>query len=442
MLSTIYGKAYTGSSAQRDISSITFAGTVLGQLIFGYTSDKWSRKNSLMVSTCILILFAALGAASYGYHGSTQGMFAALTAYRFLIGIGIGGEYPAGSVACAEATGELRAGTRNRWFILFTNVMIDVGFVVGAFVPYLLVVIFSDSHLRAAWRVALGLGVIPPLSLLYFRVRLREPEEFKRESMTKVSIPYKHVIRFYWWRLLVVSLIWFIYDFSSYSFGIYSSAILKGIIPNASLTTTFGWNTVINLFYIPGALLGSVLSDLIGPRYALAFGVTLQAIVGFIMAGLYPTLLKHVGAFCVVYGIFLSLGELGPGDNIGLVASKSCATGIRGQYYGIAAAMGKIGAFAGSYAFPALESAGGTGNASAQYPFYVSSSLCVFSAFLAVFCLPHIGQSTITDEDIKFRAYLERQGWDTSQLGLQTSGDHGMESAGSAHKETVRGEKL
>jgi MFS family permease len=107
-------------------------------------------------------------------------MFAALTAYRFLVGVGIGGEYPAGSVACSEASGELKSGTRNRWFILFTNVMIDWGFVIGAFVPYLLVVICTDQHLRAAWRICLGLGVLPPLILLFLRIKLQEPEEFKK----------------------------------------------------------------------------------------------------------------------------------------------------------------------------------------------------------------------------------------------------------------------
>jgi hypothetical protein len=45
------------------------------------------------------------------------------------------GEYPAGSVGCAESTGELKKGTRHRWFILFTNSMIDWGFVFGAFIP-------------------------------------------------------------------------------------------------------------------------------------------------------------------------------------------------------------------------------------------------------------------------------------------------------------------
>ncbi|APA08689.1 hypothetical protein SS1G_02429 [Sclerotinia sclerotiorum 1980 UF-70] len=432
MLGKIYGKTYTESAAVKNISAITFAGTVAGMIIFGYTSDKWGRANTLTLSTVILIVFAALGAGSYGYQGSTGGLFAALAAYRFLVGVGIGGEYPAGSVGCSEASGELKAGTRNRWFIIFTNVMIDWGFVIGAFVPYLMVVICSEDHLRAAWRISLGLGVVPPLLLFYLRLKLKEPEEFQRESMKNVKIPYGLVIRYYWFRLLIVSLIWFIYDFSTYSFGIYSSKILSNIYgDSAPLSQSFGWNTVINLFYIPGAILGSFFSDWIGPRYALAIGVTLQGVVGFIMSGLYPVLskVKNVPAFVVVYGIFLSLGELGPGDNIGLLASKTSATGVRGQYYAIAAAVGKIGAFVGTYIFPYIEAAGGDANASAQYPFYVSSSGCILSAILALCFLPHVGQDTITTEDLSFREYLESKGWDTNQMGLRKA-DNLEEAAG------------
>jgi MFS family permease len=101
-----------------------------------------------------------------------------------------------------------------------------------------------------------------------------------------------------------VCAIWFIYDFSTYSFGIYSTQILTIVIPNGSLAEQFGWNTVINLFYIPGAILGSFFSDMVGPRYALIIGILLQAIVGFIMAGLYGTLAtpQHIAAFVVVYG--------------------------------------------------------------------------------------------------------------------------------------------
>lgn len=124
-------------------------------LIFGYTSDHYSRKWSLFASTVILIAFAALSAGSYGAGGSSSGLFAALTAWRFLLGIGIGGEYPAGSVGCAESTGELKSGTRNRWFILFTNVQIDIGFVVSALVPMIVVCSdrFSHSPLRSNSRI-------------------------------------------------------------------------------------------------------------------------------------------------------------------------------------------------------------------------------------------------------------------------------------------------
>jgi len=93
---------------------------------------------------------------------------------------------------------------------------------------------------------------------------------------------------FYWFRLTVVSLIWFIYDFLTYSFGIYSSAWLAIILgKSAPIWKSFGWNTIIYLFYLPGAVGGAFLSDIIGPRYALAIGVSLQGIVGFIMAGCY-----------------------------------------------------------------------------------------------------------------------------------------------------------
>ena len=176
MLDQLYNTQYTASPAQKNVSSIAFAGTVVGQLFFGYLSDHWSRRNALLVSTIILIIFAALGAGAYGV-GTVNGIFAALTAYRFLLGIGIGGEYPAGSVSCAEATGELKSGHRNRWFIFSTNFAIDMGFVISALVPMIIVLATGENHLRAAWRICLGLGVIPPLSLLWLRIKLKEPEE-------------------------------------------------------------------------------------------------------------------------------------------------------------------------------------------------------------------------------------------------------------------------
>jgi nitrate/nitrite transporter NarK len=116
--------------------------------------------------------------------------------------------------------------------------------------------------------------------------------------------------------------------------------------------------------------------------------------------------------------IFLALGEVGPGDNIGLIASKTCATAVRGQYYGIAAATGKIGAFVGTYVFPyIIADAGDDVIKQGQYPFYLSSALCIFSAIISFVFLPTITQDTIEQEDIRFRAYLEENGYDTSTMG-------------------------
>ena len=148
-----------------------------------------------------------------------------------------------------------------------------------------------------------------------------------------------------------------------------------------------GWNVVINLFYIPGTMLGALALDYVKPKRMIIAMLIVQAVIGFIMSGLYDQLSqpKNIAAFAVVYGLFLSFGEAGPGNCIGLLASKSSPTGFRGQYYGLAAAIGKIGAFAGTWAFPALiadfpadSTRGITG------PFYLGSGLAILAAIIAV----------------------------------------------------------
>lgn len=332
MLKQIYGAPYKNSPAQSNVSSITFAGTVVGMLFFGWTSDNISRKWSLTVSTIMVIVFAAIATGSYGT-GPT-GPVTMLVVARFFLGIGIGGEYPAGSVACAESTGELKEGTRNKWFILFTNVAIDIGFVVAAIVPTVLVAITGEGNLGVAWRVSLGFGVFPPLLLLWLRLKLQEPEAFKQSNTKKVITPYWLSIKLYGFRFIVVALIWFIYDFSSYSFGNYSSSIIANALGDKyPLWQSFAWNILINFFYVPGAIFGSFISDRLGPRKTLTYFVALQGIVGFIMTGVYNQLNVpdggHIAGFCIIYGLFLSLGEVGPGDNIGLLAAKTSATPIR-----------------------------------------------------------------------------------------------------------------
>jgi len=136
---------------------------------------------------------------------------------------------------------------------------------------------------------------------------MNEPELYKKGSMKHVKTPYGLILKRYWVSLVGVSLTWFIYDFIvyvnyvnealvlvtemiafRYPFGIYSSTIVDSIIGGSnSLYVVFGWNVVINLFYMPGTLIGAFVVDFLGPKWTMITGLLAQAVIGFIMSGLY-----------------------------------------------------------------------------------------------------------------------------------------------------------
>ncbi|KAM9906166.1 hypothetical protein OXX79_001707 [Metschnikowia pulcherrima] len=418
-LSIIYGEKYTESNAISNISAIAFAGTVIGQLTFGYVSDHVARKGGMLIANLLLIFFTLLCAvATWGK--TPEGLFAALTTFRFFLGIAIGAEYPTSSVIASEFANQLPPGHRNRYFCWFTNFTIDAGFVVSAFVPLVLLWIFSERHLTVVWRLTLALGVFPPLALFFMRRKMTNSDSYEKLNMKSVKkFPFWLVFKFYWFRLAVVSIIWFVYDFSVYSFGLYSSFILTEILPGNDTYKAWGWNVVFNLFYIPGSFLGGFSTDILGPRLTLFIGLVCQGVIGFGMTAGYSHLKHHIAGFVVVYGIFLTLGEFGAGNNVGVLASKTSATPIRGQYYGIAAAIGKVGAFVGTYIFPIIikNNGGYSSDRGIKTAFYVSSGLCLFSAFLALFFCPSIGQDSINKEDAAFVEYLKTHGYDISQMG-------------------------
>ncbi|KAJ4480012.1 putative metabolite transporter [Lentinula aciculospora] len=427
LLKRVYGDEVTAKNYSTIVSSVAFAGTVVGMLIFGYLSDKMGRKFGMMTATGIVAFFSLLSAASEGAHHSVGGTLAMLSACRFFLGIGVGAEYPCGSVSASEQTEQksISKNAQHRWFALATNSMIDTGFVVSSFVPLVLYWIFGPNHLRAVWRISLGLGFIPAMLVFIWRLSMDEPESYKKSSMKNVKIPYMLVLRRYWPSLAAISLTWFIYDFITYPFGIYSSTVIDNVTGGSdAIPVIFGWNIIINLFYIPGTIGGAFIVDYIGPKYCMITGLICQAVIGFIMSGLYEQLTSHVAAFAVVYGIFLSFGELGPGNCLGLLASKTSPTAVRGQFYGIAAAIGKIGAFVGTWAFPPMiEAFGGDttvrGNTG---PFWVGSGLAVLSAIVTFLFIRPLSHDGMAEEDEKFRQYLDAHGFDTSTMGLGGAG--------------------
>ncbi|KAJ7672147.1 MFS Git1p-related glycerophosphoinositol and glycerophosphocholine permease [Mycena polygramma] len=425
VLKRIYGTDAFPANYSTTLNSVVFVGTILGMLSFGYISDKVGRKFGMMSAAGIVAFFSALSAASSGAHHSVRGLLSMLIVCRFFLGVGIGAEYPTGSVSCSEQT-EGKAIAKNaqhRWFALATNCMIDLAFVVSAFIPLLMFWICGEHHLRAVWRLSLGLGFFPAAAVFAWRWNMEEPELYKKSSMKAVKIPYSLIFRKYGLQLAAISFTWFLYDFIvSESTPLRSSTPLRAVTP--SLTTVFGWNVVINLFYMPGTIIGAFVVDYLGPKWTMIVGLLFQAFFGFIMSGFYNQLKKHIAGFAVIYGIFLCFGEFGPGNNLGLLASKSSPTAVRGQFYGLAAAIGKIGAFVGTWAFPPMIAAFGKNDPTKgdTGPFWVGSGIAILSALVTFFFIKPLDHDGMAKEDAIFRAYLEEHGFDTSGMGFAEPG--------------------
>ncbi|GAA6009663.1 hypothetical protein JCM10207_004146 [Rhodosporidiobolus poonsookiae] len=405
ILGRIYPDDYGKNHYSQLFSGMAYLGTVVGMLSFGYLVDRYGRKYGMLTASGIMIVFTALSAGAYGAGGSVQGLFAALTAYRALTGIGIG-------------------RFQHGMFIAATNAMIDLGFVVASFVPLVLLWICGENHLRAVWRLTFGVGIVPMLAVFLWRLRMpAEPDRY-RQSCIKKNVPYKLIIKRYWRSFLGVSLCWFLYDFITCKspHSIFTLLIVDVITGGSTkLSTVFVWNLIINAFYMPGAIAGGLLVDWIGPKKQLISFLCLQGVLGFFLAGFYTHLLDKIAAFAVLYGLFLAFGEAGPGDCLGLLASKSWPTAARGQMYGLAAAIGKIGAYVGVWAFPAMIDDFGTGAIATRGPFFVGSGLAFLSALVALLLIPEVRLDGMTQTDAEFREYLAVNGYDVSQMGMGES---------------------
>jgi hypothetical protein len=105
---------------------------------------------------------------------------------------------------------------------------------------------------------------------------------------------------------------------------------------------------LINAFYLPGTFAGAFVADRIGPKNTMIIGLLCQAAFGFGLGGGFGELKNNVAGLVVMYGFYVAFGEFGPGNNLGLLASKAVApSAVRGTFYGIAAGIGKVGAFTG-----------------------------------------------------------------------------------------------
>ncbi len=138
------------------IISFYMLGTVIGALVFGFLTDRYGRKKMFYVTLGIYLVGAIASAFSWNL---TSFCF-----FRFLTGLGIGGEYTAINSAVDEL---IPARVRGR-----VGLMVNASYWLGAALASLSTFIILDPNYFSpdvGWRVGFGIGALMSVMVLFLR---------------------------------------------------------------------------------------------------------------------------------------------------------------------------------------------------------------------------------------------------------------------------------
>ncbi|MEU5264795.1 MFS transporter [Amycolatopsis sp. NPDC021455] len=137
------------------ILSAGYVGQLIGAVTFGWIAEKFGRMNTLLIT---IVLFVSMDVAClFAWSGTS------ILIFRFLQGIGTGGEVPVASAYLNEFIG---ARKRGRFFLLY-EVIFPVGLMFAGIAGYFLVPVYG-------WRALFVVGLIP--AVLTIPLRLLMPE--------------------------------------------------------------------------------------------------------------------------------------------------------------------------------------------------------------------------------------------------------------------------
>ena len=151
------------------VLSIFMIGWALGGLIFGPIADQYGRAKTMAITILVYATFTGL----CGIAGSWW----ELAIYRFLTGLGIGGEWAAGAALIAESFPEksrakaagIMQASGGIGFFLATALYLVIG-------PY-------------GWRWVFALGVMPAIVAFYVRYSLEEPSRWSKAKQLGNPFP-------------------------------------------------------------------------------------------------------------------------------------------------------------------------------------------------------------------------------------------------------------
>jgi PHS family inorganic phosphate transporter-like MFS transporter len=334
------------------LNAVMLGAAFLGALVFGRIADAVGRTRVYWMSAALMVV-AAVGSA-------LAPSLAVLIAFRFLLGFGVGGDYPVSAVLMSEYA---RPGDRGRMVGLVFSAQ-AVGLIIGPLVA--LALLGGGAGPAATWRILLGLGAVPAAAAVWLRRKMPEPPRYQARAdaapagTRSAGQDTVGLRAFLASRRLLVLLAgtagcWFLLDYAYYGNTISTPQIIALITPHASQTATIAIQLAIfAVAAVPGYVLAIARMDRFGHRRLQLAGFIMMGVC-FAVIGLVPGMTTAVAPFLLVYGISYFFTEFGPNVTTFVLPGELFPTRIRATGHGISAGIGKLGAFIGVFFFPVLQ---------------------------------------------------------------------------------------
>jgi len=244
----------------------------IGSWLFGRIADRQGRKQSMVISICLMALSSFLFAALPTY--DQVGMWAPflLLMVRLLQGLSVGGEYG----AVATYMSELGLKGQRGFFASFQYVTLSGGQLLASLLGVILLGFMTEQQLNdGGWRIPFVIGGIAALLSLLARSRLEETlsheDADREESGSLVALLKQH-----WKTFLLVVGYTSAGSLTFYVVTVYSKTYLTNIGMDGK-TVGFIMTTALFVFMLAQPLFG-MLSDRIGRRASMLAFSLLSAI--------------------------------------------------------------------------------------------------------------------------------------------------------------------
>ncbi|KAF9279259.1 Inorganic phosphate transporter pho84 [Mortierella alpina] len=417
MLGYVYFKESGGhipTGTEGALKGMASFGTLVGQLVFGYLGDAYGRQKSYGLELMIIIL-GTFCCAMVGSNAKGSTVIEYLTFWRFILGIGIGGDYPMSATVTSEWAS---AGRRGQLMSIIFS-MQGIGNMMASSPRYAMDV--ENDVEKANLAVARATETTVENNNTAADVLANQTAVADAKANRNHNRDFMEYFS-RWENLKVLigtSSTWFLLDIAFYGVSLNQSYVLNamgfhgdGTVYDNLWRTTLGNLTVSLLGFVPGYWFTVFLIEKMGRKKIQFMGFAMLTILFVILSAAFHQLQKIVPLFVAVFTLAQFFFNFGPNTTTFVVPGEVFPTRVRATAHGISAASGKLGAILATFLFNKVAEIGGAPGEHAFLPQLLGIFAGVMGlGFLCTFLIPEtkgmsleeIEQRGMTREEILAR---------------------------------------